>query len=93
MSSFKIQWYLRHVTFSFSIIQTLNNKKFWSWLNDVFIPGVFAGRWYNGEEENQTMYIGNKHSLLVGMARARQLRVKSSKFSPFSVSLIRALLD
>ena len=40
----------------------------------------FSGRWYNGqEEEKKTMYIGNKRSLLVGMARLRQLRVKSSK--------------
>ncbi|KAL9967112.1 hypothetical protein ACROYT_G025281 [Oculina patagonica] len=53
-----------------------NNTKYWSWLNDVFVPGVFAGRWYNGQQEKQTMYIGNKRSVLVGMARARQLRVK-----------------
>ena len=59
----------------------MNDTKYWSWLNDVFVPGVFAGRWYNGQEENQTEYIGNKRSLLVGMARARQLRVKPSKFS------------
>ena len=43
---------------------------------------MFAGKWYNGQEENQTMYIGNKHSVLVGMARARQLRVKPSKLLP-----------
>lgn len=52
---------------------------YWSWLQDNFIPGVFSGRWYNGQEEKQTTYIGNKHSLLVGMPRIRQLRVKSSK--------------
>ncbi|XP_078376213.1 polycystin family receptor for egg jelly-like [Oculina patagonica] len=56
--------------------KVLNSTKYWSWLNDVFVPGVFAGRWYNGQEENQTVYIGNKCSVLVGMARARQLRVK-----------------
>ncbi|KAL9976396.1 hypothetical protein ACROYT_G013694 [Oculina patagonica] len=56
--------------------KAVNNTKYWSWLNDVFVPSVFAGRWYNGQQENQTMYIGNKRSVLVGMARARQLRVK-----------------
>ncbi|KAL9966015.1 hypothetical protein ACROYT_G024022 [Oculina patagonica] len=56
--------------------KVVNNTKYWSWMNNVFVPGVFAGRWYNGQEENQTVYIGNKRSVLVGMARARQLRVK-----------------
>ncbi|XP_022787369.1 polycystic kidney disease protein 1-like 2 [Stylophora pistillata] len=55
----------------------VNDNEFWSWLNDVLIPSVFVGKWYNGQEENQTMYIGDKHSLLIGMARVRQLRVKS----------------
>ena len=53
---------------------------YWSWLQRVFIPGVFSSRWYNGQRDEQTIYIGNKHSLLVGMARVRQLRVKASKF-------------
>jgi len=44
------------------------------------MQGVFAGTWYNGQQENQTVYIGNKRSILVGMARARQLRVQPSKF-------------
>lgn len=70
----------KHIAFSYFITQVLNDKEFWRWLNDVFISGVFVGKWYNGQEENQTMYIGDKHSLLVGMARVRQLRVKSSKF-------------
>jgi len=44
------------------------------------MPGVFAGKWYNGQQENQTGYIGNKRSILVGMPQAKQLRVKPSKF-------------
>ena len=52
---------------------------YWSWLQRVFIPAVFSGKWYNGQKENQAIYIGNKHSLLVGMARLRQLRVKASR--------------
>ena len=75
--------------FDFKLIQVVDNKKYWSWLHDVFIPGVFSGRWYNGEKENQTMYIGDKHSLLVGMARVRQLRVKSSKLFSFYFSFQR----
>ena len=56
--------------------QVINKKQYWSWIKNVFLPGVFAGRWYNGRPENQTMYIGNKRSVLVGMARGRQLRAQ-----------------
>ncbi|CAH3159360.1 unnamed protein product [Pocillopora meandrina] len=52
---------------------------YWSWLQHVFIPGVFSSRWYNGQRDEQTISIGNKHSLLVGMARLRQLRVKATQ--------------
>ncbi|XP_022796723.1 polycystic kidney disease 2-like 2 protein [Stylophora pistillata] len=62
---------------SFSRVK--NNTMYWNWLQKVYIPGVFSGRWYNGQEEKKTMYIGNKHSLLVGMARVRQLRVRSTQ--------------
>ena len=55
-------------------------------MTDVFLPGVFAGMWYNNQRENQTIYIGNKRSVLVGMPRARQLRVKPSKFWYFLFS-------
>ena len=58
----------------------VDNKRYWNWLHDVFTPGVFSGRWYNGQEDSQTMNIGNKHSLLVGMPRIRQLKVIASKF-------------
>ena len=55
-------------------------------MTDVFLPGAFAGTWYNNQRENQTIYIGNKRSVLVGMPRARQLRVKPSKFWYFLFS-------
>ena len=63
--------------------QVFNKKQYWSWVKNVFLPGVFAGRWYNGSPENQTMYIGNKRSVLVGMARGRQLRVQPGEFGHF----------
>ena len=49
------------------------------WLRAVFVPGVYVGAWYNGLEEDQSIYIGDKNSILVGMPRIRQLRVKPSK--------------
>ncbi|PFX17538.1 hypothetical protein AWC38_SpisGene18143 [Stylophora pistillata] len=63
---------------SFADVQVANIRMYWGWLQNFFLPGVFSGRGYNGQEEKNTMYIGDKHSLLVGMARVRQLRVKSN---------------
>ena len=70
------------IIFAFLLLgyQVINKKQYWSWIKNVFLPGVFAGGWYNGRPENQTMYIGNKRSVLVGMARGRQLRVQPGEF-------------
>lgn len=57
-------------------------------MNEVFVGAIFSGNWYNGQEEKVSEYIGNKHSILVGMPRLGQLRVMKSKFfSSFSSSL------
>lgn len=37
---------------------------------------VYAGEWYNGQKEPMTVYTGNKLSILLGMPRLRQLRIK-----------------
>ncbi|PFX14626.1 Polycystic kidney disease protein 1-like 2 [Stylophora pistillata] len=42
---------------SFSRVK--NNTLYWNWLQKVYIPGVFSGRWYNGQEEMETMYIAH----------------------------------
>ena len=47
-------------------------------MRGVFVPGVYAGSWYNGRQEEQSVYIGDKRSVLVGMPLVRQLRVKPS---------------
>ena len=60
-------------------LKVTNNIELWNWMRGTFLPFVYAGVWYNGMKENQTVYIGNKRSLLVGMPRARQLRVGQSK--------------
>ena len=55
--------------------------QFWDWMREAFLPMMYAGAWYNGLKENQTMYVGDKRSLLVGMPRARQLRVKPREYN------------
>lgn len=67
--------------------QVFNNTLYWSWLREVFVPGVYAGAWYNGLQEDQSIYIGDKCSVLVGMPRVRQLRVKPSKYTINRVTL------
>ena len=59
----------------YEIPQVKNTSQLWTWLEDVFIPVVYAGKWYNGQRETTAEYTGNKRSTLVGMPRLRQLRV------------------
>jgi len=49
-------------------------------MGQYYIPNIYAGHWYNGEEEKKKVYIGNKRSILLGMPRMRQVRVKESKY-------------
>ncbi|XP_078352373.1 polycystin family receptor for egg jelly-like [Oculina patagonica] len=55
-----------------------NNNQFWRWMNEVFVRAIFPDGWYNSQEEKISEYIGNKRSILVGMPRLRQLRVKKN---------------
>ena len=48
-----------------------------------FIHDSYAGEWYNGQLEQTPEYIGNKVSMLIGMPRLRQLRIKEGKLPVF----------
>ena len=50
--------------------------KFWTWMSTNFTASVFGSRWYNGKEETNGIYISDKSSILLGMPRIRQLRIK-----------------
>ncbi|KAK3727540.1 hypothetical protein QZH41_018642 [Actinostola sp. cb2023] len=58
---------------------------YWRWLGDVVIPHMFAGNWYNGQApgENEDDLIIDRASVLVGMARLRQLRIRDEKKNIF----------
>lgn len=49
-------------------------------MGQYFLPNLYAGVWYNGKKEEEEVYIENKKSILLGMPRMRQVRVKKSKF-------------
>ena len=51
----------------------------WNYMLGKFIHDSYAGVWYNGQFERTPEYIGNKVSMLVGMPRLRQLRIKEGK--------------
>ncbi|XP_078356038.1 polycystin-1-related protein-like, partial [Oculina patagonica] len=53
-----------------------NVTQFWGWLKNVFVPAIFTADSYKDQEETASEYIGNNRSILVGMPRLRQLRVK-----------------
>ena len=70
------------------ICQVLNNTLYWEWLRNNAISGVYPGAWYNGFQENNSSYIGDKCSILVGMPRIRQLRVKPGKITLLALTVI-----
>lgn len=52
-------------------------------MRQIFVPNVYAGVWYNGEKEMQEVYFENKMSILVGVPRMRQVRIKKSELLAF----------
>ena len=59
--------------------QVKGYRSLWGWLSQKLMPTIYNRPWYNGFEEKNEMYIGNKMSILIGMLWMRQLRVKRSK--------------
>ena len=68
-------------------LQIRNVTQFWRWLNNTFVLRIFAGDWYNGQEEEFAEYIGDKRSILVGMPRLRQLRIMKGILSVFQARI------
>ena len=48
-------------------------------MNNTFAKSVDASRWYNGDEETNKVYISDKSSILLGMPRIRQLRIRKGE--------------
>lgn len=49
---------------------------YWKWLRGQFVNGIYANEWYNGKIATKQEYINNKKSILLGMPRLRQMRIK-----------------
>lgn len=58
-------------------MQAYSSTTFLGWVQAVFIPRIFVGKWYNGKlpTKNEDGLISDRASFLVGMARLRQLRL------------------
>lgn len=61
------------------LTQVTHPHRLWGWMGQYFLPKIYAGEWYNGKKEKEEVYIENKKSILLGMPRMRQLRVKKSR--------------
>ncbi|KAJ7334469.1 hypothetical protein OS493_014786 [Desmophyllum pertusum] len=55
--------------------QISSRETTWDWIRDVLLPGIYQDR-KDVAFSNSTPYIGDGDSVLVGMPRLRQLRVK-----------------
>ncbi|KAK2571916.1 Polycystin-2 [Acropora cervicornis] len=52
-------------------------RSYWKWLRGQFVNGIYANEWYNGKIATKQDYINNKKSILLGMPRLRQIRIKT----------------
>lgn len=55
-----------------------NTVDFWDWMIQTLVPGLYNDAWYNGKP-GKPGFLNDKMSYVVGIARIRQLRVKSGK--------------
>ena len=53
--------------------------------------GIYANEWYNGKIATKQEYINNKKSILLGMPRLRQMRIKKGNETETSQVLSRFL--
>lgn len=53
---------------------------FWTYLEEVFLPELYASSWYNGNRLTwrEKLMTKNRYSIRVGAPRIRQLRIKKS---------------
>ena len=73
-----------------NISKVTNVNDFWEWMNQTLVPGLYSGVWYNGKR-GQRGFLDDKMSYVVGVARIRQLRVKSGKFSNVKANQVNKL--
>ena len=67
--------------------QVMNAQDFWTWTKKVLVPGLYNSTWYNGNRHGATGFCSDRTSVIIGVARLRQLRVKSGK--PLNRATIR----
>ena len=73
-----------------NIPKVTNVNDFWEWMNQTLVPGLYSGAWYNGKR-GQRGFLDDKMSYVMGVARIRQLRVKSGKFSNVKANQVNKL--
>lgn len=73
--------FLTLFNFFFTYFQVGDTQGFWIWMANIFAPGIYATSWYNGDDQNNTAYISDKVSILVGIPRIRQLRIRQGECS------------
>lgn len=71
--------FLENPDMAFGDIQTKDD--FWTYIDTVFMPGLYAPRWYNDASLSwrEKLTVSNRASIRVGAPRLRQHRIKESK--------------
>ncbi|CAB3994215.1 polycystic kidney disease 1-like 2 [Paramuricea clavata] len=63
-------------SFSIPLDWIVDADSLWMWSRETLIPGLYAGKWYNGKKIEKG-YIANMEDYLVGIPRVRMVRVKN----------------
>jgi hypothetical protein len=69
--------------YSFDVFKVKTRPDFWSYMDDVFLPNLYAPSWYNNKTLTwrEKLTLSDRVSLRVGAPRIRQLRVKNRKLT------------
>ncbi|KAL9952074.1 hypothetical protein ACROYT_G039278 [Oculina patagonica] len=63
--------------------EVVDTPSLWNWVDEVLLPGLYDVTWYNGRPfQHNEGFISNKQTLLMGMPRLRQLRMKEKGSCP-----------
>ena len=66
-----------HVNFSRIILYQIQDiPGIWTWVQQHFIPAIYAQQWYNGNNFTNFKMLQNQEVYRIGLARIRQLRIK-----------------
>ena len=76
-------------------MQVAGRANYWQYLEETFVPSLYAGTHYNGAEDPlsaQQKLITDRSHVLLGTARLRQVRVEKGETKSYIFSCLYSFL-